>query len=287
MQLIRYHPAAPLDRYVDCFWWSQRDRAQPFGEHMLPSGSVQMIHALHDAPIVCVPSTSSMGSQVWSAGIVHGPQWTYYRSGPKPPGITVGVSFRPGAAGAILGLPVTELTDRHVSIDALWGVRGRELREKLLEAKSTAAAFRILEADLSARLHRALPIQSALAPALVCRTGGWQASRVADLQRQTGYSPRHFIALFRAAVGLTPKHYYRIKRFTTVLQGLATSDSRSLADLAALAGYSDQAHLTREFREFSGVTPTHYRPRDPTSFLHHRAQDWSLGTRGKKSSRRS
>jgi len=232
-----------------------------------------MIYTLHDVPILCQPSSCSRNTLIWSAGIVHGPQWTYFQSGPKPVGITVGVAFRPGAAGAILGLPVTELTDRHVSIDAVWGARGRQLREQLLEATGPSAAFRVLEAELCARLHGHLPIHPAVAQALACRSGGWESSRVAAIQRRTGYSPKHFIALFRAAVGLTPKHYYRVKRFTTVLRSLAGSNSRGLADLAASVGYSDQAHLTREFREFAGVTPTRYRPRDATSILHHRAHD--------------
>ncbi len=115
---------------------------------MLPSGSVQMIFALHDAPILCMPSSSSRDSLAWSGGIVHGPQWTYYRSGPKPTGTIVGVSFRPGAAGNILGLPVTELTDRHVPADALWGARASELREKLLAAPDPSAAFRVMEGEL-------------------------------------------------------------------------------------------------------------------------------------------
>jgi AraC-like DNA-binding protein len=276
MTLIRYRPHAPLDRYVECFWWSQRDQAEGFGEHMLPSGSVQMIFALHDAPILCMPSSSSLDSLSWLGGIVHGPQWTYYRSGPKPTGLTVGVSFRPGAAGYILGLPVAELTDRHVTVDALWGARAGEVREKLLAAQGPSAAFRVMEAELSVRLRRPLLMHPAIAQALAC-SGGRGSSRVAEIQRQTGYSPRHFIALFRAAVGLTPKHYYRVKRFTAALQGLAGGNAGGLADLAASAGYSDQAHLTREFREFSGVTPSQYRPRDSTSILHHRTYDTFSG----------
>ena len=101
----------------------------------------------------------------------------------------------------------------------------------------------------------------------------WASSRVAEIQRAAGYSPRHFIALFRAAVGLTPKHYYRVKRFTNVVRRLAEGKVESLADLSAEAGYSDQAHLTREFREFSGVSPTRYRPRGAASILHHRLLD--------------
>lgn len=273
MALIRCHPGEPLNGYVKCFWWSQRDRTERCGEHMLPSGDVQMIFALHDVPILCWPGSPSRNALVWSSGIVHGPQWSYYTSGPKPAGTTVGISFRTGAAGAILGLPVTELTDRHVPIDALWGTRHRELREQLLAVQDPFAAFRVLEEHLRAHLKRPFLIHPAVAQALATHSDAWGPSRVAEVQRRTGYSPKHFIALFRAAVGLTPKHYYRVKRFTSVLQHLASGNARSLADLAASVGYSDQAHLTREFREFSGITPTQYRPRDPMSILHHRTGD--------------
>ena len=273
MQLIRYRPGAPLDDYVDCFWWSRRDAPEAFGEHMLPSGSAQMIFALHDSPILCLPGSSSRDSQVWSRGIVHGPQWSYYKSGPKPAGVTAGISFRAGAAGAILGFPVAELTDGHVPIDAVWGARGLELRERLLAAQGATAVFRALATELRTRLGRPLLIHPAVARALAFRADMWASSRVAEIQRAAGYSPRHFIALFRAAGGLTPKHYYRVKRFTNVVRRLAEGKVESLADLSAEAGYSDQAHLTREFREFSGVSPTRYRPRGAASILHHRLLD--------------
>jgi AraC-like DNA-binding protein len=94
--------------------------------------------------------------------------------------------------------------------------------------------------------------------------------RVADVQRASGYSPRHFIALFRSAVGLNPKHYYRIRRFNFAVRTLAAGDGQGFGDIAAAAGYSDQAHLTREFREFTGITPTKYRPSAVDRPLHHR-----------------
>ena len=93
------------------------------------------------------------------------------------------------------------------------------------------------------------------------------------MQRAAGYSPRHFNALFRAAVGLTPKHFHRVNRFTAVLRSLAKGNVAGLADLAASTGYADQAHMSREFREFAGITPTQYRPRDAGSILHQRLQD--------------
>jgi AraC-like DNA-binding protein len=270
MHLIRYCPAPPLDAYVEWFWWSRRDQAENSGEHMLPSGSAQLIFALHDAPITCIPNAASPRPTVWSRGIVHGPQRSYYQSGPKPPGVVAGVAFRPGVAGAILGVPIAELTDRHIPIDALWGARGDGLRERLLAAGSSRNVFRVLERELTQRLERPRLIHPAIAQALAVHSNGWAHSRVADIQRKVGCSPRHFIALFRSAVGLTPKHYYRVKRFTAVLRLLAANADEGLADLAASTGYSDQSHMTREFREFAGVPPTQYRPRDSNSILHHR-----------------
>jgi len=85
---------------------------------MLPGGSAQLVFALHKMPMVCRPGPSSMDSVHWSRGVVHGPQWNYYIAGPKPGGAVAGVSFRPGAAGAILGVPITELTDRHITLEA-------------------------------------------------------------------------------------------------------------------------------------------------------------------------
>jgi AraC-like DNA-binding protein len=131
------------------------------------------------------------------------------------------------------------------------------------------AMFLILEQVLSARIHRPLLIHPAVAHALAARPADGSAARVAEAQRASGYSPRHFIALFRSAVGLNPKHYYRIRRFNSTLRSMAAGGC--LGDVAAAAGYSDQAHLTREFREFAGIAPTRYRPSAVDRPLHHRA----------------
>jgi AraC-like DNA-binding protein len=226
MHLVRYRPAPPLDRFVECFWWSRR--------------------------------------------IVHGPQSGFYLAGPKPQGAAAGVSFRAGAAGAVLGASMEELVDRHVGLDELWGVRGVDLRHRLLSTAEPGELFRILEETLSARIHRPLLLHPAVAQALASRSAAPPA-RVADVQRASGYSSRHFIALFRAAVGLKPKHYFRIRRFNAAARRLAAQGAGDLCGLAAAAGYADQAHLTREFREFAGVTPTQYRPGGHDRPLHHRA----------------
>jgi AraC-like DNA-binding protein len=269
MQMSRYRPAPPLGRFIECFWWSHRDEPQDNSEHMLPSGGAQLLFALHEMPIFC-RSSNGENSSAWSGSVVHGPQSSYYVAGPKPPGGVVGVSFRPGAAAPVLGVSMAELADRHVALAAIWGSRGVDLQHRLMSAADPTAMFRILEQSLSARIHRPLLIHPAVAQALVARPADAAPARVAELQRASGYSAKHFISLFRSAVGLNPKHYYRIRRFNSAVRSMAAAGRQSLGDLAAAAGYSDQAHLTREFREFAGVAPTQYRPSGIDRPLHHR-----------------
>jgi AraC-like DNA-binding protein len=269
MPFLRYHPAPPLDSLVECFWWSERRLPQAGSEHMLPSGTAQLIFALNDTPLSYSAIAPSGECSSWRRGIVHGPHAGYYVSGPKPSGAVVGVAFRPGAAGAVLGLPTAELANRHVLIEEIWGARARLLHERLCSIGRPPALFQALEQELTAGLRRPLLIHPAVAHSLVRRAPEWSRTRVAQVQRETGYSPRHFIALFRASVGLAPGQFYRIERFGSVLRSLAQAGPERLADIAAAAGYADQPHLTREFKQFAGITPTQYRPRGPDSPNHH------------------
>jgi AraC-like DNA-binding protein len=257
-------PAPPLDAFVDVLWWSERSAPLEATEHMLPTGTCQLVIALHDAPIAWAAADPAAAWQPWTHGVVHGPQSTFYRAGPKPAGAVVGAAFRPGAAGAILGVPCGELLDRHVPIVDLWGGFARELHERLAACAEPHAALRLLEQALIARIKTPLLMHPAVAFAL--RQPPMQP--IESVRKQTGYSHRHLVALFRSAVGLTPKHYFRIRRISEAAQRLATRPTR-IAELAADLGYADHAHLTREFRALCGVPPTAYRPRAPDSAHHH------------------
>jgi AraC-like DNA-binding protein len=276
MALIRYRPTAPLDRHVECFWWSRRAQPDPHAEHMLPSGRAQLVFAMHETPIAWRAVASGRWTD-WSRCIVHGPQSSFYIAGPKPAGVSVGVSFRPGAAGAVLGVSLEELADRHVELASIWGSRGLDLHHQLMTTREPERAFRILEENLLARIYRPLLLHPAVGQALAAPAGSLSSARVANLQRASGYSPKHFINLFRLGVGIRPKHYYRIRRFNCVVEAMAAGRHCGLGDLAAAAGYSDQAHLTRDFKEFAGVTPTQYQPSAADRPLHHRAAEGPRG----------
>jgi AraC-like DNA-binding protein len=86
-------------------------------------------------------------------------------------------------------------------------------------------------------------------------TGG--TCRIEDLARTVQLSPRQLRSLMIAETGLSPKQLCRQFRFDGVIARLADGD-RTLAQIAAENGYADQAHLTREFRQMAGCTPTQW-----------------------------
>ena len=131
--------------------------------------------------------------------------------------------------------------------------------------RSADRRLALAESIFAARLPRVRGIHPAIAEALARVEAGADVRSLVDC---SGYSQRRFLTLFRAAVGLSPKRYARLVRFRSALARVAARGVSSWADLALAAGYSDQSHFNREFREFAGVTPGHYRDLAPVEAHH-------------------
>ncbi len=81
---------------------------------------------------------------------------------------------------------------------------------------------------------------------------------IADLATETGYSPSHFLRLFRSATGSTPHRFLmeiRLKKAALLL----THGARPITEIAFAAGFSSHAHFTRAFTQHFGVSPSVYR----------------------------
>ena len=166
----------------------------------------------------------------------------------------LGVRLHPAAARAILGVPLGGLGGRHLDARDLVGTTVVELAERCHAAITVEARFEIALRWIEARLARARGIAEAIAWATsrIDQTGG--AVAIAELRDRTGLSKSRFVAGFRDQIGLAPKLYARIARFSRVLAILQES-APPLVEVALRAGYYDQPHMNADFREFAGLTP--------------------------------
>ena len=157
------------------------------------------------------------------------------------------------------------LVDRHVALGELWGDEADLLQQRLAQTADTARQIELLQAALLRRLRPIRAVPAPIAEALAAVTAD---SDIATLVRTGGCSHKHFVALFRDAIGLPPKRYARVLRLQRTLQ---SQTEGGWSERALDAGYSDQAHLQREFRALTGLTPQGWR-RALTGSTHHLAE---------------
>jgi AraC-like DNA-binding protein len=232
---VEIAPPPALRPFVEWLWIHRIDGPPPAdGRRLLPSGRADL---------------------VWIAGLgarVSGPLSRYSRPLELPPMLVFGARFHPGAAPYLLRTPAAELVDRHVPLDAIDPRLARGLDDRLGAARDAGEALAALGAELERRLRTAAPPPPAVREAVRLLDGG--TATVAETAARTFVSERALQRRFAHEVGYGPKLLQRVLRFQRFMRELAVPRVE-LARAALLAGYADQAHLSRETRRLAGLSP--------------------------------
>ncbi|CUR59438.1 Transcriptional regulator, AraC family [metagenome] len=177
--------------------------------------------------------------------------------GDRQRGIQLGLT--PAGARALWGVPASALAGELLHLDDVdAGLAG--LAERLAAEATWEGRLAALEGALlaSLRRHEHPPPRPEVARAMALLTRGVPVAEAAD---DVGYSRRRLSTLVRDEVGLTPKTYQRLARFSRAhgrMRRAVLDGDVSVARVAAESGYADQAHLAREWTGFAGVSPTEW-----------------------------
>ncbi len=204
-----------------------------------------------DVPLVILFRGKTDHRDIFTAGL-HDAATIVTSDGP-----TAGVQANLTAVGARLffNQPLSAFTNQTLGLDDVIGPVARRLQAELHDATTWEARFALLDRFIASRVAAARSPARALVWSWeqLIRTDG--RSTIAALVDEVGWSERHFAREFRHHLGMTPKAYARVLRFANVVKQLTTRRDPRLVDIALDCGYYDQAHFTREFRSFAGVTP--------------------------------
>jgi AraC-like DNA-binding protein len=229
---------AGLTKHFLCLWTQVIVGSGHYSHRVLPDGRVDIVSINVEPPIVVGPWTSPFISRFAAGSRI------------------TGARLRPGYALSVLGIPASELLNTSMPLTVLWHRSRTEPFGRVSDEKCPSASRFILSEVLSGVLSSpATPDESVIASL------GWLARHphgsIRQLSRWSGISERQMQRRFSAALGYGPKMFQsvlRLQRFLHLSEN--TSDSHTFADIAASVGYSDQPHMTREVRRFTGSPPT-------------------------------
>lgn len=264
----RIVPHAPLDRLIETIWDWDMPPASHRHERILPVPGTTLIINLYEDETRVYRDDPQRTCMRAAGGVIGGPFRSSWIIDTAEQIKVMGLTFRPGGAHALIGIDVAEFSHGDIALEDLFGGTARRLRQRLLETPCPLQRLALLEGWLQ-QLTDEPVLDPLIAHAIARLDRTPQVARIGAVQRESGYSAARFINLFRRHVGMSPKRYARLLRFRAVVTQVYPQRQVDWSQVAADGGYSDQAHLNHEFREFAGITPGAFMAlRGPTANNH-------------------
>lgn len=248
-----------LDRYVESVWYA-RGTVPYAREHIAPTGSTVAVFVL-GPPIRQTP----MGGRALTAarGFLVGPHDRPAVNEPTGETYAVGVVTTPVGCEAVFQRAPGALRGRVVDLEEAWGAAAA-LRRAVCAERDPDAMLDLVVRRVGEGLRRVSGL--ARCERAVALLEADPTRPVSDIAHALGVSHGHLDREFSRVVGLSPRVLARLLRMRRLLEAIDVHEAVRWGDLAATLGWYDQAHLIRDFKRHTGVTPSKYLAAQRASF---------------------
>jgi AraC-like DNA-binding protein len=243
-------PAARLASYVSQYWLSLNNTSPVYAA--LPDGCVDL-----------VLEVAANSYRSWIYGSTTRPTAIACQAGTH----YLGIRFHPGQSRHFISAAAQEITDGREDLRTLM----RFPSERVAARIATEALFDELDETLIETLRRASPVESYIDSVVQYVDSHHGDTRIDDVAIRFGKSRRQMERVFLQTVGVPLKLFCMISRLRHAAELITHPASRSLTGIAHDAGYSDQAHMTRDFTRLAGISPGRLRT-DDAFFQYHSAR---------------
>ncbi|WP_207515203.1 helix-turn-helix transcriptional regulator [Longitalea luteola] len=257
MTYYEIKPGKALQPYVKCYYVYESATSAAFEDTVFPSGCMELIFNLgsgHWQTFTGETFVTTPAIELWGQLNRPLPIRSVGRN------TMFGIRFHPHAAAGLLSDQINGFNNQVSDFGAIGGGAVNTLHARLLETRSWNKKIALVEAFLWQQVARAGKRLNkvALVNKLMfeLRQPG-EFTTMETIASRYGITARYMQQLFLQTTGLTPKLYSQISRFQHSLQ-LVAARNTSLTSIAYECGYADQSHFIREFKTFTGVTPSSY-----------------------------
>ena len=169
------------------------------------------------------------------------------------------IRFKPTGIYELLGIPMSEFSNRAIDATDVFPGLFKTLTEKLLGATDLFSCIAIVEPLLLKQLRNYYTVSSYTSKLAAYIVNENTNVRLTSLYKDIPFSSRHIERSFIKEVGITPKMYSDVVRFSKVLQTKKDHPREKWSSLAYDHHYFDQMHLIKDFKRFLGINPGQFR----------------------------
>lgn len=245
-------PAPALAPYVRHYWILEIDEVVPVRERVLPIGCVQLV--FHRGVSLFLPKEGRLQPRTMICG--HTVGFSDVLSTGRLEMITV--VFQPHAAKAFLHIPVRLFHGQSVAMDEVEDKEFKELTRQVGDAVNHDDCIRLIESFLIRRLYTFPEYEMKRVAAVLHEIDVCPRVDIPRLSSVACLGDKQLRRVFTDYMGATPKEFVRIVRMQRALFMLQQDVATPFAQVAYACGFSDQSHMIREFKLFSGYTPAEY-----------------------------
>lgn len=236
-------PSGQLSNCVQGIWSASVTRSTPVTKSLYSDAGSGVIFNLS--------GDLSIGNQVLPEGVIMLPTKKTAENIVMAPGAELaGIRFLPAVGYGVLGCHYDRATLLLPEQDQAYSLYS--IYNKLRIENDAGTRIEALHRWAEVNVNASKVIPNALATVLQCIE---EDQAPGQLGHSIEMSQRQIERIFKQWLDMTPKHYQRILRVKKVIDFLKTHEPAGLADVAQQFGFSDQAHMTREFRAIACVTP--------------------------------
>ena len=258
-------PGNNLEQYVKCYYLYESDADASFEDKAFATGCIEVMFNLGTGTWQTEVNNNFITTpaiELWGQII----QPLTFKSLGK--NTMFGIRFFPHTASCFLQENMEQFNNRVSSFSDVMNSSVQQLHMKLLEANSLNKRVEIVEGFLFQRL------QAAKKPGRIQLIGNIINElkqedffdNIENIASRYGITSRYLQKLFLQHTGLTPKLFSKINRFQNSLL-LVAKQNEPLTSIAYECGYFDQSHFIREFKSFTGTTPSGYNPENSSAVL--------------------
>jgi Helix-turn-helix domain len=175
--------------------------------------------------------------------------------------------FYPYGFANFSSAPCINLANKETPIEFLFGEEASKgLKEQIVHAEDTNTRIKVVERFLLTKLQNQTTIDSIVKNTIdaIFSTGG--SAPINSIVKNDASKRRQLERKFVKQIGLSPKQLGRVIRMQAALHLLLNRQSESFTSIAYESDYYDQAHFTKDFKDFTGITPKDFL-RDNTMIL--------------------